>query len=74
MQMLEILHPLFGYTKGGLMEPIIQVGGRGIILFGLIEAETRIQDKPVICYLILCWSFIELFRYKTISFQIIEVP
>lgn len=32
MQLLEIFHPLFGYTKGGLLEPILQVGGRGVIL------------------------------------------
>ena len=84
MQLLEIFHPLFGYTKGGLLEPVVQgnylfknkinayilinfiyikVGGRGIILFALIESEARIQTKPVIFYLILCWSIIELFRY-----------
>ena len=62
MQILEIFHPLFGYTKGGLMEPIVQVGGRFLVLFCLIEAEPRIQTKPVIFYLILCWSVIELFR------------
>ncbi|KAI9560474.1 hypothetical protein GHT06_014498 [Daphnia sinensis] len=63
MQALEIFHPLFGYTKGSVMEPTVQVGGRSIILFCLIEAEERIQSKPVIFYLILCWSVIELFRY-----------
>ncbi|XP_032799343.2 very-long-chain (3R)-3-hydroxyacyl-CoA dehydratase [Daphnia magna] len=63
MQALEIFHPLFGYTKGSVMEPTVQVGGRSIILFCLIEAEERIQNKPVIFYLILCWSVIELFRY-----------
>ena len=62
MQALEIFHPLFGYTKGSVMEPVVQVGGRSIILFCLIEAEERIQDKPVIFYLIICWSVIELFR------------
>ncbi|KZS07063.1 3-hydroxyacyl-CoA dehydratase [Daphnia magna] len=54
MQALEIFHPLFGYTKGSVMEPTVQVGGRSIILFCLIEAEERIQNKPVIFYLILC--------------------
>lgn len=63
MQFLEIFHPLFGYTKGSVIEPFIQVGGRSVILFCLIEAEERIQDKPVIFYLILCWSVIEIFRY-----------
>lgn len=62
MQTLEIFHPIFGYTKGSVIEPLVQVGGRSVILFCLIEAEERIQDKPVILYLILCWSAIELVR------------
>jgi len=63
MQILEIFHPLFGYTKGGIMEPIVQVGGRFIVLFCLIEAEPRIQTKPAIFYLVMSWSAVELFRY-----------
>lgn len=63
MQILEIFHPVFGYTKGSVMEAVAQVGGRFIVLFCLIEAEPRIQTKPVIFYLVLSWSFIELFRY-----------
>lgn len=63
MQILEIFHPVFGYTKGGVTEAIVQVGGRFVVLFCLIEAEPRIQTKPVIFYLVLSWSVIELFRY-----------
>ena len=62
MQILEIFHPVFGYTKGGVMEAVVQVGGRFVVLFCLIEAEPRIQTKPVIFYLVLSWSIIELFR------------
>lgn len=73
MQFLEVMHPIFGYTKGnkvsttlqefnylcinlflirfaflgGLMEPLVQVGGRFIVLFCLVDSETRIQTKPV---------------------------
>lgn len=25
MQLLEIMHPMFGYTKGGVLMPLIQV-------------------------------------------------
>jgi very-long-chain (3R)-3-hydroxyacyl-CoA dehydratase len=25
MQLLEVMHPLFGYTKGGALMPLIQV-------------------------------------------------
>lgn len=74
MQALEIFHPLFGYTKGSVLEPTVQVGGRSIILFCLIEAEDRIQDKPVIFYLILCWSVIELFRYSVVNMLLYMQP
>ena len=26
LQVLEILHPLFGMTRGGVLEPLMQVG------------------------------------------------
>ena len=25
MQLLEVMHPMFGYTKGGVLMPLIQV-------------------------------------------------
>lgn len=71
MQILEIFHPLLGYTKGGLMEATVQVAGRAIILFAMIEAEPRIQEKPVILYLILCWSALEIVRYEFTSSMLI---
>lgn len=41
---------------------ILQVGGRAAINFCLIEGEERMQTKPVIFYLFLVWSSIELVR------------
>lgn len=40
----------------------LQVGGRAVIFFCLIEGEERMQTKPVIFYLFLVWSSIELVR------------
>ena len=28
LQVLEVLHPLFGMTRGGVIEPLMQVGWR----------------------------------------------
>lgn len=63
MQFMEIMHPLFGYTKGGVLAPLLQVSGRAFVLFALIEAEERMQDKPVVFYLFFIWSAIEVVRY-----------
>ncbi|KAG8222180.1 hypothetical protein J437_LFUL001272 [Ladona fulva] len=64
IQFLEVMHPLFGYTKGGVWTPLVQVGGRGIVLFCLIEMEPRMHTKPVIFYLFFIWSLVEIFRLK----------
>jgi very-long-chain (3R)-3-hydroxyacyl-CoA dehydratase len=63
MQFLEVLHPMFGYTKGGILAPLLQVSGRGFVLFVMIEAEPRMQTKPVVFYLFVVWSMIEVVRY-----------
>ncbi|CAH2243559.1 jg1606 [Pararge aegeria aegeria] len=59
---LEVLHPLFGYTKGSMLVPFLQISGRAFILFAMIESEPRMQTKPVVFYLFLLWSLIEVFR------------
>lgn len=64
LQYLEVMHPMFGYTKGGALMPFMQITGRNAILFLMINAEERMQTKPVVFYLFLLWSSIELIRYK----------
>ncbi|XP_063539902.1 very-long-chain (3R)-3-hydroxyacyl-CoA dehydratase isoform X1 [Cydia strobilella] len=63
MQYLEVMHPMFGYTKGGVLVPFLQVSGRAMVLFAMIEAEPRMQTKPVVFYLFIVWSLIEVVRY-----------
>jgi len=63
LQYMEVLHPYFRYTKGGVLTPFIQVTGRNFILFVMINSEERMQTKPVIFYLFMIWSGIELVRY-----------
>ncbi|XP_068203488.1 very-long-chain (3R)-3-hydroxyacyl-CoA dehydratase [Palaemon carinicauda] len=72
-QFLEILHPMVGYTKGSVFEPIVQVCGRGIIFFCLIEGEERMQPKPVIFYLFLIWSLIEIVRYPYYMLRVYDI-
>ncbi|KAL4710959.1 hypothetical protein ACJJTC_017924 [Scirpophaga incertulas] len=70
MQYLEVMHPMFGYTRGGVFTPFLQVSGRAFVLFFNIEAEPRMQSKPVVFYLFVIWSCIELVRYPFYISQI----
>lgn len=63
LQCLEIMHPLFGYVKGGVLMPFLQIIGRLFILFLMVDQEPRIQKMPVTFYLFLVWSAIEVIRY-----------
>ncbi|KAF4519447.1 hypothetical protein B566_EDAN008674 [Ephemera danica] len=73
MQFLEVMHPLFGYTKGGVMAPFFQVSGRAFILFLMLDSEERMQTKPVVFYLFLVWTMVELVRYPYYLTQLYDV-
>ncbi|KAK7081021.1 hypothetical protein SK128_016016 [Halocaridina rubra] len=72
-QFLEIFHPMVGYTKGSVFEAVVQIGGRSLIFFCLIEGEERMQTKPVIFYLFLIWSLIELVRYPYYMLRVYDL-
>lgn len=63
LQYLEVMHPLFGYTSGGALVPFLQVSGRNFVLFVMLDAEERMHEKPVVFYLFVVWSLIEVVRY-----------
>lgn len=63
LQYLEVMHPIFGYVKGGALVPFLQVSGRNFILFAMLDCEPRMQTKPVVFYLFLVWASVEVFRY-----------
>ncbi|XP_071952455.1 very-long-chain (3R)-3-hydroxyacyl-CoA dehydratase 3-like [Antedon mediterranea] len=60
---LEVINPLLGIVKTGAMAPLIQFTGRNMVLFVVIRGEDRMVGEPVLCYLFLIWSSIELVRY-----------
>lgn len=63
LQLLEVLHCVFGYTSGSPLVTFVQVAGRCLILIGFVEYEPRVQTKPVVFYLFIAWSLIEIVRY-----------
>lgn len=73
LQFMEVMHPLFGYTKGNAFIAFLQIGGRNFILFCMIEAESRMQTKPVIFYVFFVWSLVEIVRYPYYITQLLNV-
>ncbi|KAJ9578140.1 hypothetical protein L9F63_025000, partial [Diploptera punctata] len=51
MQILEIMHPLFGYTRGGVLNPFMQKQNQGC------------GRNLLIFYLFSIWSLVEFVRY-----------
>lgn len=60
MQILEILHPLLGYTRGEAKIPFLHVSFRLFMIFIMIDSEPRMQIKPVVFYLFLIYSLLEV--------------
>lgn len=73
IQYLEVMHPLFGYTKGGAMVPFMQVTGRAFVLFAMIDSEPRMMTKPVVFYLFIIWAIIEIVRYPYYLSQLLKI-
>ena len=51
----------FKLNKLGSSGPL-QVTGRNIWIFALIDSEPRMQTKPVVFYLFMTYAIIEIFR------------
>ena len=66
MQSLEIMHALLGWTKTGWMASAVQVGGRALMIVVILDSETRMQSKPMVFYLFVVYSLIEIFRWGRI--------
>ncbi|XP_038078658.1 very-long-chain (3R)-3-hydroxyacyl-CoA dehydratase-like [Patiria miniata] len=63
LALLEIVHPLTGLVKTGVAAPFMQVIGRDLLLFMVIMPNEDIHGEPIVCYLFLIWSTIEVVRY-----------
>ena len=70
---LEVLHPLFGYTKGSAIKNLAIVGARNFVIFVLIESEERMHEKPVVFYLMVVYSALEIVRYPYYLLRVYDV-
>jgi len=60
---MEVIHPAVGLVKTGLTAPVLQVCGRGFMLFVLVLPVKAMHTNPVVYCLFCAWSCIEIIRY-----------
>ena len=67
LKLLEVLHPLLGYTTGDYLYPAIEIGYHMFLLFIVIDGEPQIQSRPVTFNLFLIWSLTDVIRLVLVS-------
>lgn len=72
LAVLEIFHSLLKWVKSPPLPSIIQVSGRGVIMFLLLLPEERLHDKQVVYYLFAAWSAVEVIRYPYYILSLLE--
>ncbi|KAM4748629.1 very-long-chain (3R)-3-hydroxyacyl-CoA dehydratase 3 isoform 2-T2 [Rhinophrynus dorsalis] len=60
---LEIINPIIGLVKTGVVPALIQVLGRNFLLFVILGNLEEMQTKSVVFFIFYLWSAIEVFRY-----------
>ncbi|KAM4675921.1 very-long-chain (3R)-3-hydroxyacyl-CoA dehydratase 3 [Discoglossus pictus] len=60
---LEIINPLIGLVKTGVVPAVMQVLGRNFILFIILGNLEEIQTKSAVFFIFYVWSTIEVIRY-----------
>lgn len=63
LAVLEIINPLIGLVKTGVLSAVIQVVGRNFILFIILGQLEEMQNEDIVFFIFYLWSTIEIFRY-----------
>lgn len=69
---LEVINPLMGVVKTGVMAPFIQVFGRNMVLFLIVVAHKELHKQAAVFGLFLVWSLIEVVRYPFYISQVVN--
>ncbi|XP_073424973.1 very-long-chain (3R)-3-hydroxyacyl-CoA dehydratase 3 [Dendrobates tinctorius] len=73
LAVLEIINPLIGLVKTGIVPALIQVMGRNFILFIVLGQLDEMQSNGVVFFVFYVWSIIEIFRYPFYMLACIDV-
>ncbi|CAL8098378.1 unnamed protein product [Calicophoron daubneyi] len=63
MAVLEPLHALLGWVRGGFVASVLQVFGRNLVLFFILIPHEELHSSSSAFWLLFAWSTIELVRY-----------
>ncbi|CAH3122675.1 unnamed protein product [Porites lobata] len=69
---LEVINPILGIVKTGVVAPFMQVFGRNMVLFLVVVAHKELHQQAVVYGLFLVWSLIEVARYPFYASQVIN--
>jgi len=69
---LEVIHPVFGIVKTGVLAPFMQVFGRNLVLFLVVVAHEELHKQAVVFGLFFVWSLIEVVRYPFYASQVVN--
>lgn len=69
---LEVINPILGIVKTGIVAPFMQVFGRNMVLFLVVVAHKELHQQAVVYGLFLVWSLIEVVRYPFYASQVIN--
>ncbi|CAH3017990.1 unnamed protein product [Porites evermanni] len=69
---LEVVNPMLGIVKTGVVAPFMQVFGRNMVLFLVVVAHKELHQQAVVYGLFLVWSLIEVVRYPFYASQVIN--
>lgn len=69
---MEVINPILGIVKTGVMAPFMQVFGRNMVLFLVVVAHKELHQQAVVYGLFLVWSLIEVVRYPFYASQVIN--
>lgn len=70
---LEVVHPLIGIVKTGVMAPFMQVFGRNLVLFLVVVPNEELHKQATVFGLFFVWSLIEVIRYPFYASQVLGI-
>lgn len=69
---LEVINPLLGLIKTGVLAPFMQVFGRNMVLFLVVVAHEELHKQAAVFGLFFVWSLIEVVRYPFYASQVVS--
>jgi len=73
LKLLEILHPILGYTTGDQVYPAIETGFRLFLLFVVVDSSDKVSGRRGSFNLLLLWSVSDFIKYLYYIMRTFEV-